>query len=140
MVFVIIGVLIFAVGGLAYTLDINVFVAFFILVGLAVLCGLIGYGISKIITKDSKKTLRRATTFNRMTIPSIILGVVLWIVGYSKVHDSTKIVATSQIHLLFKTVVTPSFLTLIGTFAIILGITFWVVASPHLPQKPQDKK
>lgn len=140
MVFVIIGVLIFVVGGLGYTLDVNVFAAFFISVGLVVLCGLIGYGISTIITKDSKKILQRATTFNRMTLPSIIFGVVLWIVGYSKVSDSARVVATSQKHLLFKTVVTPSFLTLVGTLAIFLGITFWLVASPHLPQKPQDKK
>jgi hypothetical protein len=75
-----------------------------------------------------------------MTIPSIIFGVVLCIVGYSKVSDSARVVATSQKHLLFETVVTPSFLTLVGTFAIFLGITFWLVASPHLPQKPQDKK
>ena len=140
MVFVIIGVLIFAIGGIGFTLDINVFLAALVLIGLAILCGLIGYGISIIITKNSEKTVERATAFNRMTIPSIIVGAVLWILGFTNVSDSVRYVAISQKHLLFEKVVTPSFLTLLGTFAIFLGITFWLVASPHLPQKNQDGK
>ena len=140
MVFVIIGLLIFSVGGLAYTLDVNILVAFGILIGISVLCGFIGYGLSKRITKNPKKTLQKAKFLNKLTIPSMIIGVVLWIVGFANVRDSSKVVATSQRHLLFETVVTPSSLTLIGTFMIVLGITFWVVALPDLSQKPEDKK
>jgi len=140
LVFVIIGVLIFAVGGLGYTLDINVFAAFGILVGLLVLCGFIGYGLSKGIAKNTQTTLQKAKTLNKFTLPAMILGVVLWIVGFANVSDSSKVIATSQKHLLFATVVTPSGLTLIGTFAILLGMTFWIVASSHLPKKTDNNK
>ena len=133
-------VLIFVVGGLGYTLDVNLFAAIGILIGLLVLCGFIGYFLSKRITKNPQQTLQKAQTLNMFTVPSLILGIILWIVGFSNVSDSAKVVATSQRHLLFKTVVTPSSLTLIGTFVILLGITFWMVASPHLPPKQNDKK
>lgn len=140
MALILIGVLIFVVGGLAYTLDVNVIIALLILIGVAILCGIIGYRISKYIDKDPEQSKKRATTIFNLWIPSGVVGAILFIVGFAQVQESARVVATSQEHLLFETIVSPSGLSLIGVFLIILGITFWLVSSPHMPTKPGDSE
>ena len=137
MAFILIGALIFIVGGLAYTLDINVIAALGILIGLAIVCGIIGYRLSLYINKEPSKVQEKASRIKMLTIPSVVIGAILSIIGFATVSESSRVVATSQKHLLFETVVTPSGLTLLGVFAIMLGITFWIVT---LSQNPDEDK
>ena len=122
MVWIFITILIFAIGGLAYTLDVHYLAAMGILIGLILLCVLIGKGISMLTAKSESC----ASVFSILSIPTIIVGVLLFIVGMIKVMASEK---TEGVLMWIETVVTPSSLGLIGVFLVLLGFTFGIASS-----------
>lgn len=120
MIWVFIGIIICVIGAITYALDIHFLATIGILIGLILLCTFIGVGISK-ITSKSKSC---ASVFSVLSIPTIIAGVLLFIVGCNQVYASEKIVAAFS-----ESIVTPSGLGLIGVFLVLLGITFVISSS-----------
>lgn len=125
MIWVFIGIIICVIGAITYTLDIHFLATIGILIGMILLCTFIGVGISK-ITAKSKSC---ASVFSALSIPTIVAGVLLFIVGCNLVYDSEKIVASSSSRAMIESVVTPSSLGLIGVFLVLLGITFVISSS-----------